>query len=246
MKPQTKSKIIFAHLATMFLLVLTSCSEGGGGSGDVGPSFTVNYTTPSEDSKNISPNTSITAWFSSDIDPNGYDTSSAITLLYNGTLIPGNFIQNGPQLVFTPINPLVKGRTYTVVIQSGIRGKDGSVMNGDYRWTFEVEDPLNESFQIVSTTPAANSTGVELTANVSITFDQQLNPTKYANSVLLQLKNTDVPGNISIDYDRLILNPDEDLEAGSVYKVTVRSNLVESLSGLSLTENYVWYFTTSN
>ena len=207
-------------------------------------SFTVNYTTPSEGNKNISPNASITAWFSSDIDPNGYDTRSAISLLLNGARVPGNFIQNGPQLVFTPLNPLEQGKTYTVVIQSGIRGEDGSVMNGDYLWSFEVQDMVTEYLKIVSTTPAANSTGVETNANISISFDQQLDPTKYANSILVQQNNTDISGQITIDYDRLIFNPIVDLEAAATYKVTLRSNLVESMNGLSVNGNYVWYFTT--
>jgi len=240
-----KYKYFLSIWIPLCLFVFSCSSESGDNNKEEAiQSFTVNYTTPSEGNKNISPNASITAWFSSDIDPNGYDTSSAISLLLNGARVPGNFIQNGPQLVFTPLNPLEQGKTYTVVIQSGIRGEDGSVMNGDYLWSFEVQDMVTEYLKIVSTTPAANSTGVETNANISISFDQQLDPTKYANSILVQQNNTDISGQITIDYDRLIFNPIVDLEAAATYKVTLRSNLVESMNGLSVNGNYVWYFTT--
>ncbi len=239
-------KILKKILIITQTLLLLSCSSGGGEGGNSTSSFTVNYTTPSQGNRNISPNTSITAWFSSDIDPNGFDTKSAITLLHNGELIPGNFVQNGPQLVFTPIDPLEVGKTYTVVIQSGIKGIDGSIMNGDYRWSFEVQDAINDYLRIVSTTPAANASGVELSANVSVSFDKQLNPSKYENSILVQLNNTDVEGVISIDYDRLIFNPINDLTPGVTYRATVRSNLVESISGLGIGDNYIWLFTTTS
>jgi len=234
-------------ILTIPIALLLACSGGSeGGSTTAGEAgFSVNRVTPESGSKGISVNTSISVWFNKEIDPNGYDTKAAITLLLNGQLIDGQFQQDGSMLTFNPSISLENGKSYTVVVQSGIKSTDGSVLADDFVWSFETTDPIASYLKISSVTPQASNIEVSPNSQISVLFEEPLDPTTYGNAILVQTDNQDVPGNTSLDTDRLIFTPTIPFSKGKKITVTIRKNLIRGLQGTQLLENYVWNFTTA-
>ena len=233
-------------ILTIPIALLLACSGGNeGGSTTAGEAgFSVNRVTPESGSKGISVNTSISVWFNKEIDPNGYDTKAAITLLLNGQLIDGQFQQDGSMLTFNPSISLENGKSYTAVVQSGIKSTDGSVLADDFVWSFETTDPIASYLKISSVTPQASNIEVSPNSQISVLFEEPLDPTTYGNAILVQTDNQDILGNTSLDTDRLIFTPTIPFSKGKKITVTIRKNLIRGLQGAQLLENYVWNFTT--
>jgi hypothetical protein len=121
-------------------------------------------------------------------------------------------------------------------------------MLANYAWSFMTDGPAPT---VSSTNPAAGATGVQTTANVSVTFSQAMNPTTFTDNTLV-LK--DGNGNVipaTIGYNTstytATLTPTNFLATATTYMVTVVSGSsgVQDLNGRSLAANYSASFTTS-
>lgn len=137
-------------LALLLSGFLGACGGGGGDSAPVTP--TVTYlaaptVTPSDGATDISVSTSISADFSEALDP-----ASAATVMTlkasGGAVIPTSVVCLGATLTSFPTSALAYGETYTVTIDTGLKGLNGKRLELPKVWSFTTVatppgDPLN-------------------------------------------------------------------------------------------------------
>jgi len=138
----------------------------------------------------------------------------------------------------TPNTALAASTTYTATV-SGAVDLAGDVMTSPVSWSFTTDTPPT----VMSTTPAANSTGVALASTVTATFSEAM----VSNTVSFVLQ--DPSGNTVaavVTYDAstntAILTPNTPLAGSTTYMVTV-SGAVD-LAGTVMTSPDSWSFTT--
>ena len=141
------------------------------------------------------------------------------------------------------------------VYRYGASGFPDQTFNATNYWVDAVFDrapPLDtRAPQLSATSPAAGATGVALTAPVTATFDEPLNPlTVNAGSFVL----ADEAGNAvvaQVTYDsgarRATLTPQSPLAFGKTYTATVKSGNegVTDVAGNQLPADRTWTFSTS-
>jgi hypothetical protein len=106
---------------------------------------------------------------------------------------------------------------------------------------------------VTATSPVAGATGVALSANISATFSEALNPATM-NAASFELRdsaNALVPSTVGFDPVTRVatLDPTPTLATSTLYTVTVRGGStdprVKDLAGNALAANQVWSFTTA-
>lgn len=100
---------------------------------------------------------------------------------------------------------------------------------------------------IVSRTPQSNDTGVAITTNITITFDEALLASLINNqSLQISLNTNTLSGSVTYDSNthRITLTPDTTLTAATTYTVTLADTL-QDLAG-NLVKGESWSFTTGS
>ena len=100
---------------------------------------------------------------------------------------------------------------------------------------------------ITDRSPAAAATGVPITANITATFSEPIDPATVTGSsfhVRAQGAGTDVPAAVSVSGSIATLNPTADLDPSTVYDVTVAATVAD-LAGNALGTADTWSFTTA-
>ena len=102
--------------------------------------------------------------------------------------------------------------------------------------------------KIVSVTPANAATEIPITQNITVTFDEEMDPATINTGSLFVKVDTGFPMAATVTYNAetktATLNPAADLVAGKTYFVTVGAT-AKSTSGLSVEgAPYTWYFYT--
>src|SRR5215217_5359009 len=105
---------------------------------------------------------------------------------------------------------------------------------------------------VSSTSPANNTSGVAVTANVTATFSEDMDPnTLTTGTFTLTKQGSSIPVAAHVTYDatnkKAILDPDSTLEASTSYTATIKggSTGVKDLAGNALAQDYTWTFTTA-
>jgi Domain of unknown function (DUF4082)/Bacterial Ig-like domain/Bacterial Ig domain len=171
-------------------------------------------------------------------------------------VVAGVVSYNGTTRVATlnPTPTLAALTTYTVRVVGGAAGvKDlaGNAMAATSTWTFTtIADTTAPT--ISARSPASGATGVSATANVVVTFNEDMDSTT-VNSNTVQLRN---PGGTLITavvtYNtanrQATLNPSVTLSAFTIYTVTVRGGTtdprVKDGAGNALASTSTWQFRT--
>ncbi|WP_078128025.1 Ig-like domain-containing protein [Leptospira alexanderi] len=100
------------------------------------------------------------------------------------------------------------------------------------------------SFNVFQISPGPNVTGVSLNTSIQVGFNQKLDSSSIqSQSVQLTQGNTVITGSLTSTEKTLLFNPTSALAASKVYTVRV-SKAIKSEEGSSLSEDYVWNFTT--
>ncbi len=104
---------------------------------------------------------------------------------------------------------------------------------------------------VVSVNPADGASNVAVGANVTATFSEDLDPASLSGNVELREQGAATPESVTVSYsaatDRLTINPDSDLAAGTTYVVTISGAAggVTDVAGNPLADDEVWSFTTA-
>lgn len=93
---------------------------------------------PKNLSKDVLPNTSLTATFNEIMD--AVTVNAATFLLHKGTTpIEGKVSLADNKATFTPGQPLIRGTTYNVTLTTGMKDTAGNPIEGNYHWIFTVQ-----------------------------------------------------------------------------------------------------------
>ncbi len=217
---------------------------------------TVISTSPATNATGVAINASITAVFSEPLSASSL-TASSVYLRAGATSVPAtlSYTPGSTNVVLTPSAPLNSSTVYTVTLKGGtgaarILDIAGNALAADYVWSFTTVDQAAPT--VVSTTPAANATGVATTTNITAVFSEALSASSVtASSVYLRAGAISVPATLSYTAGstNVTLTPSSALTANTVYTVTLKggtgADRILDVAGNALTADYVWSFTTA-
>lgn len=216
----------------------------GSTSTDVTPPIVV-ATVPMDASVGAAVGTNITATFSEAINPATVNTTTFL-LLQGTTAITGTVSYSGNTATFDPSAALANETEYTATVTTGIADVAGNVMVQAYSWTFttvEASDVTPPT--VVSTVPANTAVNIAVSANVSATFNEAMDPSTITTSTFTLMQGaTPVAGAVSYSGATAAFNPTSDLSVNTVYTATITTG-AEDVAGNAIASAHVWTFTTS-
>jgi len=255
--PKTILGIVLVLIINIFLLPVNAAGmgmpdPGGGGCGDVTAPVLVS-TSPLDDSTGVSVSTNLILNFN--------ETVSCVATknlsIYNaGNLITAIDVTDGQvtgcnntsSITVNPSSDLLNSTSYYVQIDSGAF-KD--TCNNTYAgiadqitWNFttaagaDVTAPTVTSFS-----PIDDSTGVSGTANLVITFSE--NVQKYSGNETISITSLDV----TVSGTSVTINPTTTLPSGTDVYVEIASGAIEDLAGndyTGITGSTTWNFTIAD
>lgn len=178
----------------------------------------------------------------------------AVLKNFGGSVIPSTSSVSGNTLTINPTSDLVNNTQYYVETAYGairdLAGNSFTGFSGNTDWNFTTvnSDVISPSPVIFS--PLDNATGVSVSNNITITFDEdvQLN----GGSPILRDFNTNAEvGSFSFIFSgkNLIINPDADLNNNTQYYVEIANGVIQDIAGnnyAGFSGNTSWNFTTIN
>lgn len=97
---------------------------------------------------------------------------------------------------------------------------------------------------VSSTIPADGSFGVPLNQIISVTFNEEMNPsTINTSSIIISVAGVEVPGTVTYSGMTATFTPSSRLTTNTLYTGTVKTS-VKDVAGNALQTDYVWTFTT--
>jgi hypothetical protein len=152
-----------------------------------------------------------------------------------------------------PTASLAGGVAYTARVKGGgadprVKDVAGNALAADATWAFTTLPPP----QVVSVTPAAGATDVQIGVTPKATFSKALDPASVsAKTVMLRdASNNEVPGAVSYSSSDFVvaLAPQTPLRSGQTYTMTLKGGPAEpgvtDSMGTPLASDYTWSFTT--
>lgn len=223
------------------LLFLAACGSSGGG--EIGAP-TVSETIPSNQETDVPVDSPIRAKFSSRIDPVTVNEKNFFILDTTGPMAGGVTYQN-QTAVFTPSQPLGRGRQYNAVLTTGIKDLDGVPLPSNFTWSFVTEGERGEDIippRIEVTVPRDGEENVSHTAPILVVFSEPIDPNTI-NDETFFIKG--VTGTHAYDESSRTakLVPSPELALWKTYEVTVTKG-IKDLAGNALTNGVTWSFKT--
>ena len=157
------------------------------------------------------------------------------TISYNATTFTASF---------SPLNPLSANTTYTGKITSAIKDWMGNSVQNDYIWSFSTGATIVPI--VVSTDPANNTSGVFINKTIMTTFNTSMDPATFtASSFMIKEGANTLSGAMTFINNTVNFSPSANLKPNTTYTGTV-TTATKSYSGVSLTNDYIWHFTTGS
>jgi hypothetical protein len=178
----------------------------------------------------------------STINATSFLVTSALPSVNPTSSVGGTIIYSGVTATFTPSVTLVPNTSYVVKITTAVKDLKGNALQEDYIFTFSTGAVLQPI--VISTSPAANETGVVLNKVVSATFNMPMDATTI-NTTTFTLKQgtTVILGTVTYSGTTAFFDPTVHLAADTVYTATLTTS-VKNTANTPLAANYVWNFTT--
>ncbi len=199
------------------------------------------------------------------------ETSAVITVIFNRPVVPLVSVEDMGDLPqpltfdplvegtgewlntsiynFTPSDGLRGGTTYTATIGAGLKDVTGGLLQDDYTWTFTTVAP-----RVTSVSPNQDSHAAMLETPVTVEFSQPMDEAATEAAFSLGRVNTvdetqspvPVEGTFewSLGGTKLTFQPDDMLDLGETYLVTMDAEVARSATGAQLTESYQTTFST--
>ncbi|TET91232.1 MAG: PKD domain-containing protein [Methanomassiliicoccales archaeon] len=188
---------------------------------------------------------------------------SSFSLIIDGTptQIAGDPVYNSTNynFTFTPFQPLSYGTTYRACFNADIaRDTEGFFLDGNFCWTFKTA----ELPWVVFIEPGADEPNVHVGANISISFNDPMDPSSVQSAFTVRDGVTvwdNTSFSVSWDVDMLVFtfaNSSFGFNFSTTYNVTLDSSVARSRRGVYLDGNmngtpegspvddYSWFFTT--
>jgi hypothetical protein len=222
--------------------LMASLAAGCGREQAPSPAFpTVIVTTPANGAIAVTLNTTVTAGFSSVMNPS---TISGTTFTVTGPLaapVAGTVTYAGTTATFTPTVSLAANTPYTATITTGAADPAGNALAANYVWTFMSGPPT-----VISTIPAAGAPTVAVNGAVSATFSEVMNALTITNATvtLAGPGATPVAGAVTYSGSTATFTPTVVLANSTLYTATITTGAKDA-AGVGLAANFVWTFTTA-
>jgi hypothetical protein len=198
-------------------------------------------TDPANLEENVTLNKVVTATFNMPMDAATIN-GSTFKISFNGIEIDGEVTLIGTTASFTPTNNLKANTIYTGLISTNVKNTAGTSLVSDYIWMFTTGSSMAP--MVIATDPTNNAVNVELNKVVTATFSEPMNGSTITNaSFIIRNGANIINGTISYSGLTATFIPDLPFNSGTVYTGTITKE-VKNLLGVSLTNDYIWSFTT--
>lgn len=205
---------------------------------------TVLSVSPAGGATSVPVNATITAIFSTAMDPATISASSFTVAGATGIVA---YDSNTMTAKFTPSNNLGYATTYTVTISTSVKDSAGTALATAKTWSFTTEaEPLVPP-AVNSTAPANAAVGVSTTASISAVFSTAMDAsTITAATFTLSANGTSVSGTVSYNATTMtaIFTPASPLVNSATYTAKLTTTIKDSI-GTALTSVFAWSFTTA-
>ncbi|MES2836172.1 MAG: Ig-like domain-containing protein [Bacteroidota bacterium] len=202
---------------------------------------TVILTDPANNDIDVPLNKIITADFSEAMDATTI-TSATFTITDGVTPIAGTVTYSGVRATFTPSSNLLSNKTYTGTITIGAKNPAGVALAGNFIWTFKTVTVVPPT--VILTDPFNNETNVNLNKIITATFSEAMDATTITSLTFIIKEGTNaVSGVVTYAGTVATFTPSVNLLSGTTYVATI-TTAAKNLAGTSLTNNYVWTFST--
>ncbi len=227
----------------IFMFVTCGGGEGSGSTPD-STAPTVISTFPANNGTDVSTNIAITVTFSENLNTESVNNTT-FQLRNAGNQISGMVVCVGSTATYRPNNQLNPNTTYNAIITTGVKDLGGNPLAQDYPWAFTTRNaPDTTPPQVSLTSPNNNATDVLVTASITATFSEALDPASIdSRSFTLEGPSGFVPGTVSYSDITATLTPTGNLAFSTSYAAKI-TKAVKDLSGNPLPSDTSWIFTT--
>jgi methionine-rich copper-binding protein CopC len=187
---------------------------------------------------------------------------SQITLsTVGGSPVPSTIMTAGNVLTVKPISTLANSTGYSLTIPANaVEDAMGKILQSQHVVTFTTENaapsgggggggtqPTQDTSapRVSATNPSDNATGVDVAADISVTFSEAINAGSNFNKI--RVKDSDgntVSAKRETSGKVLTINPNSSLSYGSQYTVTIPARSVKDKSDNDFASEYSFDFTT--
>jgi len=144
-------------------------------------------------------------------------------------------------LILTPANFFSPNTTYTINLPyNAVTDSNGNTLTTIYSSTFNTGSGLN----INSVDPTSGATNVALNKEITITFNNNIQPGAAYNNISVTSPSGTATFNPSISGSQLTLTPAANWTPNTTYTVNIPYNALTDTNGNTLTTNYTSTFTT--
>lgn len=214
----------------------------------VDPPPAVKSTVPTDDAIGVSLYYPLSATFNK---PMASATISPTSFILSDTagLVSGAVAYNATTKTasFTPAAALSPNTIYTATLTTAIKDTHNTFLLAPYTWSFTTGTADTTPPTITGQLPAPAATDVSLSANVVITFSEDLSSSSLDSSnFVLRSPYAVVPAAFSYNSTSFVvtLDPNTTLLPSTFYTVTVKGTVAD-WAGLTLGADVVWSFETS-
>ena len=220
---------------------------------------TISSTTPADNANGVDPTANLSITFNENVAKGTgnisiYDSSDNLVEAIDVT--SGQVTDSGATVTINPTNSLADLTSYYVQIDAtaigDTSGNSFAGISNKTTWSFTTADTTGPT--ISNTTPADNATGVDPTANLSITFDE--NVAKGTGSISIYdsgnnlVEAIDVTsGQVNVLNATVTINPTNALADLTSYYVQIDATAIDDTSGNSfagISDKTTWSFTTAD
>ncbi len=209
---------------------------------------TVTGTNPANAALDVNLYRPLSATFSKAMTASTINTGT-FTLIGSAGAVNGmvSYEESSKTASFTPDAALSEYSIYTATLTTGIQDIYGISLEAPYTWTFTTGAADVTPPAIVGVSPLPDAIEVPLSANVVVTFTEDLHPSSLdAAHFLLEGPYGQIPNALTYDPSSFVvtLNPDAKLLPTTIYTATVTGSTAD-WAGLTIGSDYVWSFETS-
>jgi hypothetical protein len=143
------------------------------------------------------------------------------------------------------LNPAVYAYVSTGYVQQGYITATSSTPGTNNTFTV-TPMPDTDPPEVAATVPRDNESGVVVTTDVSIIFNEDINPATVSDVIFYveDSTGTKVPGTVSASGSEAIFSPDSKFNYEQIYSATLEPG-VEDIYGNVMTTTYTWSFATT-
>jgi hypothetical protein len=198
---------------------------------------------PANDAIGASITNSVSVTFSEPMDTTS--AQGAFSLSDGVTPLAGTFSWSDDTMTFDPSSDLSLSTKYYVKVKTSAKDTSGNPLASEFNSSFTTAaGPDTTPPSITEVSPVDLATDVLITANVSITFSEQMEATASQNAFTLSAGVTAINGTFTWSGNAMTFDPSSNLSYSTTYSVKVTSSAKDT-AGNSMASEFNSSFTTA-